>query len=351
MARGSRGEGRLERALSEAEQSVAVVEDLRTKVASHALRTSFLSDGYSRYFLLVELFARLHPAEARPGYDARAFEASERARARTFVDSLEEAAAGIGAGVEPSLLTEERSLRDRLNEAAREQLLLPSERASRQSELQREIDSLAADYDDVQARIRSRSPRYAALTQPATPSLPEVQARLLDEDTRVLVYALGPDKSFLWSVTRDRRSLFELPPGPEIEETAKRVHRVTLVRGKLGRGEADLEKLRDLLLGPVVDLESTRRLLVVTEGALNYPAFRRAPASLGGASRHHDGGRAASLGLRPPTAPGGSADDERTRAGHSSSRTPCTSATTRDSPPKRARLAARSHSNRAPVSR
>jgi hypothetical protein len=68
------------------------------------------------------------------------------------------------------------------------------------------------------------SPRYAALTQPVPLSLKEIQTQLLDENTLLLEYALGEEKSFVWAVTPPSIKSFGLPKQAEIEAAARRVY-------------------------------------------------------------------------------------------------------------------------------
>ena len=80
-----------------------------------------------------------------------------------------------------------------------------------------EYRDLEDRYDQVQAEIRSRSPRYAALTQPQPLTLEAVQKEVLADDTVLLEYALGEQRSFLWAVSRSSYASYELPPQAEIE--------------------------------------------------------------------------------------------------------------------------------------
>src|SRR4029434_152565 len=88
----------------------------------------------------------------------------------------------------------------------------------------RELDNLATSLAQVQSQIREKSPQYAALTQPVTLDLQDIQSKVLDEDTVLLEYELGSEKSFLWAVTSSSITSFELRPRAEIESAARRVY-------------------------------------------------------------------------------------------------------------------------------
>jgi len=273
MAEAHRDAGEIEKALSEVERSLAIVESLRANVASPELRSSFLASVYDRYSFYIDLLLRLHQADPRKGFDAMAFSAAERARARTLLESLEEARLSIQEGIEPALVAEERALRSRLNEAAREQLLLSSD-SDRETvkKLSAEVDSMTAEYDRLQAGIRARSPHYADLTQPQTVSLSEVRTSILDESTRLLAYTLGAERSFVWSVTREGHRVYVLPPRARIEEIARQAHRFLRSPGG-SAGEAAVSSLSRILLDPIEGLFEKPRLLIVADGALSYVPF------------------------------------------------------------------------------
>src|SRR5215475_5515883 len=101
-------------------------------------------------------------------YDALALAVSERARARSLLELLAEASADIRQGVDGSLLERERSLRQRLaaRAAAQANLLNRKHTPEQAGAAAKEIDSITAEYEDLEAQIRASSPRYAALTQP-----------------------------------------------------------------------------------------------------------------------------------------------------------------------------------------
>jgi hypothetical protein len=71
---------------------------------------------------------KIHKREPASGHDAAALQASERARARSLLESLAEARADIRRGVDPELLAQERLLQQRLNAKAEEALKLSAKK-------------------------------------------------------------------------------------------------------------------------------------------------------------------------------------------------------------------------------
>jgi CHAT domain-containing protein len=241
---------------------------------------------------------RLHRVNPKEGYDALALRAAERARARALLDSLTEARAEIRQGGSPELLQRERALQQKLdNTAERQARLLSSTHTEEQlAAIKRETEAALTEYQEIETEIRVNSPRYAALTQPVPLSVTQIQ-QSVDANTLLLEYALGDEKSYLWAVAPDFIQSFELPPRKEIESATRRVYDLLTARDKTIRFEkpderhvrvakADIDfisssaDLSKVLLGPISSQLKNKRLLIVSEGALNYLPFAALPTPL-----------------------------------------------------------------------
>jgi len=170
-----------------------------------------------------------------------------------------------------------------------------------------EIQTLIAQYQEVEAQIRRSNPRYATLVQPVPLSARELQQQALDADTLLLEYLLGRERSYLWAVSATSVASFELPGRAEIETLAQRVYDRLKARPrrqaegdrpgrvlelKTPRPESRGLRLRDqdeaqaseaaaalsrMLLGPVAELLGNKRLLIVADGSLQYVPFAALP--------------------------------------------------------------------------
>ena len=142
----------------------------------------------------------------------------------------------------------------------------------------------------IEADLKARSPRYAALTQPTPLGLAEIQTAVTDDATLLLEYSLGEERSYLWAVTATSFSSYELPPRATIEAAARRCYELLTARNRFVKFETADEKrervrqadaeypnaataLSNMLLGPVAAQLGQKRLLVVPDGALEYLPF------------------------------------------------------------------------------
>ncbi len=268
------------------ESVIAIVEDIRTNVTSQDLRSSYFASIQKYYQFYIDLLMRSHKQQPDKGYNALALQVSERARARSLVELLNEANADIRQGVDPKLLELERNLQQKLDATEKRQIQLsskPNTEAQLQA-LQKEISALLEQYRQVKAQIRSSSPRYAALTQPQSLTLAQ-QQQLLDNDTLVLEYSLGEERSYLWAVSKTSITSYELPKRAEIETTAKQFYqslkkhrRMSVVSNSNSPTDVEVaSKLSQMLLQRVAKELGNKRLVIVSDGALQYLPFGALP--------------------------------------------------------------------------
>ncbi|HKQ79176.1 MAG TPA: CHAT domain-containing tetratricopeptide repeat protein [Blastocatellia bacterium] len=281
LARVARDLGNLDKAQNLIETSLDLVETLRARIRAEDLRVAFLASKQSDYEFYIDLLMRLHEQQPSAGYDARAIEACERARGRSLLDVLVSTRADISQGADPALLDRQRTLQRQINAKERVRARLVSEKQiEKAAAMEKELRSLLAEYQELKGQIIDSSPRYAALTDPVPLKLTEIQ-RTLDRDTLLLEYALGEDRSFLWAVTPSSLRAYTLPGRAEIEKLTSRAYqrliksnqRVYLVSAE--RAMADLS--RTVLGAVAVELEG-KRLVIVSDGALQYVPFGALPA-------------------------------------------------------------------------
>jgi CHAT domain-containing protein/Tfp pilus assembly protein PilF len=310
LARLQRDLNQFAAAHAQIEAALTLVELLRTKVASQGLRTSYLASVQQYYELGIDLLMRLHQQQPTEGFAAAALQISERARARTLLELLTEARADIRQGIAPALLERERMLQQTLDTKAAVQMRLLGGKhtAEQAAAIAKEIAALTTEFEQVQAQIRHTSPRYAALTQPVPLSLKEIQTTLLDENTLLLEYALGEEKSYLWAVTPTALHSYELPKRAEIETAARRVYEALTARNQATPRETPEQKRRrieladaeypqaaaalsQMLLAPVAAQLAAKRLLIVSDGVLQYVPFAALPVPKDESGRMQDGKR------------------------------------------------------------
>jgi CHAT domain-containing protein len=279
IAVAKRYRGNLTEALKDVEMAIDIIENLRTKIASPELRTSYFATVQNYYEFYIDLLMQLHKQQPNFNYNIKAFEASERSRARSLLELLQEANAKIREGVAPDLLQQEQKLQQQLDaiEKRRIELVsLPNPNLTQVEALNKQQQELLQQYQQNQTQIRSTSPRYAALTQPQPLTLPQIQKQVLDDNTILLQYSLGKDRSYLWVVTATKITSYELPKRADIETAARDFLDATtnpVLRDFPKRVAAASSNLSQLILQPAAAELGQKRLLIVPDGILHYTPF------------------------------------------------------------------------------
>jgi len=303
IAIGENDRGNLAASQTAIESAIAIIESHRTKVINPQLRLSYFEGAQHYYDFYLELLMRLHRQHPNDGYDSRALEVSERARARSLLETLKEANADIRQGVDAALLEREREIQRRLNATAEAQMQLFSQQHSegQAKKMAEEIQRLIEDLQQVETEIKQRNPRYAALTQPRPLTLKEIQTQVLDPDTLLLEYSLGEERSYVWAVTSSSSTSYELPKQAEIETAARRFYDLLNARNTRVKSETDEQRsarvaqadaeipaaaaaLSHMVLAPVAERLGDRRLIIVADDVLHFVPFGALPLVVGASS-------------------------------------------------------------------
>jgi CHAT domain-containing protein len=238
-------------------------------------------------------------------YAAEALNIIERGRARSLLDMLNESGGEITEGVPQELLQKKRANLDRQQEIAALMtgVNLGSEEKKSPEDLEKELEQLQNEYESIENQIRSSSPRYAALTASRPLALEDIRQQVLDDDTALLEYSLGDERSYLFAVTRTGFTVSRLPGRAEIERLVTEFRRqiipasarrsitdlvavatdpqrgltvssnVTASPATIAAYVAAAGALYKTAVEPAAPLFKQSRLLVVADGALNYVPF------------------------------------------------------------------------------
>ena len=297
MARAEQKRGNFEEARKNITESLALIETVRARTGSLQLRASYRARVEEPYEFYIDLLMQQHAKNPSQGFDVEALKASERGRARSLLERLSEAPIDIRQGIDPALIEKERDLKRVMNAKAQREMTLKARKGSAEeiATVQREISALEDEYQQVEAAIRKNSPQYSALTQPQPLGLKEIQQQL-DPNTLLLEYSLGEARSYLWAVTPDSLKTFELPKREQVEKVARELSESLMARSvaksletpeqrRTRIAEADekvqtvARELGRMVLAPAAAEFGKKRLVIVSDGALQYVPFAALPVS------------------------------------------------------------------------
>jgi CHAT domain-containing protein len=276
--------GDLEGARQEIEQCLALYEDLRTEAPGLEFRAAYFASRQHYWDLYIDTLMRLADRQPKGGFEKLALQAAERRRARSLLDSLTETRAKAELEADPGLAAEIQDVRGRLSlaEAKRMDLAIAADAGGDEAsvrEVESSIRTLLNRLDVIRTRMREHKPRLAALTRPDTLEVPEIQ-KLLDPDSLLLVYSLGEERSFLWTVSQRSVESHVLAGRAQIETTARQYLDLqqSAIQAREGARERVARALSDLVLKSARDrMGHFHRLVIVGDGALQSIPFAPLP--------------------------------------------------------------------------
>ncbi len=264
-------------------QAIEVTESMRRVSTSRDLTAAFSATVYERYEKYIECLMRKHEAQPEQGLAVRAFELGDLARARSLSELLRSTETNLVPGLETQLAEQEKSLRQSLRVKAdyKVGLLSKAYRKEELAALDAEMTRLEAAYKQVTETIGARYPSYEQITRPVAWDLRQIQEQVIADDQTVLLeYSLGMDKSYVWAVTRNSLTSYELPSRALINEAAQKVYKLMATPpGAETENELNsaTQELSRMVLSPVAAKLNKRRVIIVADGALNYIPFQVLP--------------------------------------------------------------------------
>jgi CHAT domain-containing protein/Flp pilus assembly protein TadD len=285
LARLKRRQGDLRESLAQIKSAVDILEQVRSNVIEDQLRTSFFASRRTYYDFYVDLLMELEHREPGQGFAREALSASERGRARSFLDLLTAGRLQLTRGISSDLRRQETEVQARLSQI-QESLVnerSQKERAPYLEALEENRKKAEEDRQEVERRIHDESPVYYQVRYPTLLRQEDVQ-NLLDTDSALLEYYLGDEKSYLFVVTK---------------QGGLRVHSLKLSKEEIAAQVAVISKtfqspddlsygyrraansLYRALVAPAEADLAGKRLLIAPDGALNYLPFETLLTGLG----------------------------------------------------------------------
>ena len=293
LARVKRNLNNFAEALQDIQSAIKIVEDIRGQLIAPENRTAYFTSVQNYYKFQIDLLMQLHQQNPTQGYNKQAFNLTERSKARTLLELLTESRADIRNGVAPQLLQQEQDLQTQLTALDKRRIDLSNTRNT--PEITQQIESLEAQratlqtqYRELQTQIRVTSPKYAALKYPEPLTLEQIQQQILDDNTIILSYSLDKDRSYLWLITKTEMTSYQLPSQKIIENLVNKKARSQFTSRLTSRDSflEDTSEVSNLLLKPVLEKLGNKRLVIISDGALQYLPFAALPDSRAGNNQY-----------------------------------------------------------------
>lgn len=267
-------EGNVDEAIRHFRMCTELIDTVATDVHVEEMLTSYLgSERHQFYEQLVELLVR-------DGRIGEAFEQTERARARAFLQMIGNRRVG-DRGADPGLVREADIQRRTI--AAMDQSARTSASAEEAALLKGELIAARQKYEALMVRVKVSNPEYAALTGVETAPVDVIQAELPVETT-LIEYFVSRNGVHAWIIDRATLNHVRLP----IDATG--LKRLTCWARQFSRqDDADPRGMRALagacsdaatadeayamLIAPLQEWICHQRLMIVPHRELHYVPF------------------------------------------------------------------------------
>ncbi len=247
------------------DQGIAVSESLRVSARIEELKTGV---GSIATTLLVPAIRH----KFKLGKWSEAFDLTEKARARTFLDQINNARINVHKGADPELADQEQSLRFRVRSL--EQELRKEQRENPSSEaaitLAASLKETEEAYNVLLLRLKVSHPDYAELQSYSPRPLNEIQ-RLLGPQTTLVSYFVTADKTFAFVAGSDSFQAVEIA----VKEGDLRAS-INWFRGFASLRDPQPQSLKQLhawLIAPIRQHIKTANVIIVPHGVLHYVPF------------------------------------------------------------------------------
>jgi len=262
--------GMMEEALESYLQGIDVLESITGEMHVEEYQTA-LSQRY------IDIYLRAVRLLFLSGQPDEAFDLSERARARAFLDAMGNERPELSGDVESALLEDEEQLRmeiglveDRLVEVR------GGSSSQREGQFAQELEdtllNLQTAYEDVLSQIAVTNPMLASLVSISTVELSDVQP-LLDDQTMLLSYFLTDEMSLAFLITADTYDVVDLGVDPDDIYQAVEAFRNVGLANPAGGVPISLQTLYDALVAPLEEHLSEPVLAVIPHQSLHYVPF------------------------------------------------------------------------------
>ena len=243
------------------------MDELETSARLEEFRLDLAGQSASLYQRAILLEASLHHMQ-------EAFDLSERARARTFLDQLGNRRIDLGNHQPADFSMREEKLREEnilLQRQLGQELAKPGPEVNpnRMRSIQAQLFAVRKEYEDLLSQLKLSNPEYASFLSIMPVTLREAQQQLAP-DVTVLSYYTSPEMTLAFVLTRDNFHVSKL----SVTELQLFLA-VTTFLDFSGNNDAppSLKLLYKSLIAPVKSQLKTSKLAVVPYGALHGLSF------------------------------------------------------------------------------
>jgi len=257
------------------QRSISALENVRDRLSSELLTIGFSRNKLAAYQSLIGLLTAAYLNQPSPGLLEQVFGFVERAKARAFLQRIQDA--DIDKTEWSSFHLKERQQRLSQNIAELTgRLSRPDLHEGERILIQRELEHEEDEYLRVTLSFREQPQEGRERAAERICSRQDVQSRILDDRTILLEYYLGEARSYLILVAKKGMKLFVLGGKAELEDSLRAYLKIISERSAedaaiRGASERIGRELLPFLDG--VQYPGASSLIIIPDGVLHYLPF------------------------------------------------------------------------------
>jgi CHAT domain-containing protein len=255
-------------------KAIDIIDHIRSQLSLDTYKVGFVRDKLKVYEFLIDLLYRLNLNSPSENLAREIFHTVEKAKARAFLECLQEAKIDIRANLSPALKEKEIEISNCISLLSLE-LSKSDISEKRRKELLEKLGQAEEEYMRLISKMRIEIPELANLVSPEPCYLEQVQQQLLDEKTALIEYFLVEQKSFMFFITKNNFDLYSLPSKEKIENSIKAYLKIlSMPLEEKFSGALTAKRLFKELLFPIEKIsDSIENLLIIPDGTLYYLPF------------------------------------------------------------------------------
>lgn len=260
--------GKPQQALDHYRKAIEILENQRALARLEEFRAGLTEQSSAVYTRTILLHLQL-------GQQVEAFELTERARARSFLDQLGNPRLDLRKGADSQLIAQEQALAARIaviERQYRQEWAKPAPQFNQEKiqSLQVRLAASQREYEELLIRLKASNPAYASLVSVETIRLPRIQ-QLMDGNSTLVSYFVTPEKTLVFIITRTSFQVRELSVRQVELEAAIKNFRAFPNLEKTPTKES--QKLYKWLITPVKSEMKTSLIGIIPHGVLHQLPF------------------------------------------------------------------------------
>ncbi len=206
--------------------SINIIESLRSQLLTEEDKSSFFGSDkrLDAYHNLTDLLINQEKKDSRQSSLAQAFNYTERAKARAFLESIEASRVSQQFPVDMRLANREKEL---MNDLSRiyTRLITPEVEEKERGRLLGQVKLLEEELENVRRQIRSKNPAFASLTYPEIISYDQARKEFVDHKTAVFAFQVGKESAYAFCLSSRGLNVYPIPTQKKLREMVTRHRR------------------------------------------------------------------------------------------------------------------------------